>query len=78
MAANNATLESRSAERVTDGQLLDVQTRSVQRLGGSTASLGVNLTNLAVRIHDFTPEDEAMVHVYTDGIWIERSAADDE
>jgi hypothetical protein len=78
MAANEATLASSQSEHLSEGQLLDIQTRSIQKLGGSTASLGVNLTNLGVRIHGLTAEDEAMVHVYTNGIWIERSSSGDE
>jgi len=72
MAANQPAKDLMSSSAPETGDFYDVVTRSVQRMGGGTSALGVNLSTKGVMILSVEKCDEVDLVIYENGIWIPR------
>jgi hypothetical protein len=61
-----------SPEEPETGDLHGVETRSVQRMGGGTSALGVNLSKTGATVLGVEPQDDLELVVFEKGIWIPK------
>jgi hypothetical protein len=54
------------------GQLRDIKTRHVQRMGGSDNCLGSNLSELGATVLGVEHGDEVQLHIYDDAVVVKR------
>jgi len=54
------------------GDLLDVKTRSVQKMNGSENCLCVNLSELGATVLGTSKSDDVRLAIYNNGIWIPK------
>lgn len=54
------------------GDLKDVLSRSVQKMGGSSNCLGANLTDKGTMMLGVTEEDDVSLAIFENGIWITK------
>lgn len=72
MAANQRPQDLMSPSAPETGDFHDVETRSVQRMGGGTSALGVNLSTKGVMILGVSKTDEVDLVIFENGIWIPK------
>lgn len=69
--ATSSRTEARESLKAEPGERLDIQTRSVQKMSGSSNCLGVNITDTGRVILGVEPTDSVQLVIYDNGIWIQ-------
>lgn len=73
MSANSRRHDFSAPTAPATGDFKDVKTRSVQRMGGSSNCLGVNLTDVGTTILGIDVTDDVDLVIYEQGIWIPKN-----
>lgn len=55
------------------GRFMDLKTRSVQQMNGSTNCLGTNLSEIGATVLGVSAQDDVDLVIYENGIWIPRA-----
>lgn len=72
MSANSGRPDLSSPAAPATGDLKDVKSRSIQRMGGSSNCLGVNLSDVGATIIGVQYQDSVDLVIYENGIWIPK------
>lgn len=72
MATSEQSRDLTSPSAPDAGDLLDIKTRSVQKMNGSENCLGVNLSELGASVLGARKSDDLQLAIYNNGIWIPK------
>lgn len=72
MSAGERQQDFSAASAPETGQFIDLKTRSVQQMNGSSNCLGTNLSELGAAILGVGKQDDLNLVIYEKGIWIPK------